>query len=200
MATSEQDRLMDHEYDGIREYDNPTPGWWHAIFAASVVFAVFYAAFWHTSPMAWSVQEAWEADQVAEYKRIFGQIGQLNPDEETIQRMRGDTRMMAIAKGTFESNCAACHARDGGGINGVNLTDNFYKNIKALPDLLTTITNGANAGAMPPWENRLSQNERIILAAYVANLRGTTPAAAKGPEGVEIPAWPAAPTPADGAK
>ncbi|MFN7337509.1 MAG: cbb3-type cytochrome c oxidase N-terminal domain-containing protein, partial [bacterium] len=30
-------RILDHEYDGIREFDNPTPGWWHAIFFASVI-------------------------------------------------------------------------------------------------------------------------------------------------------------------
>lgn len=198
MATSEQDRLMDHEYDGIREYDNPTPGWWHVIFISSVIFAIFYAAFWHASPMAWTVQEAWQSDQVAEYKRIFGKIGTLNPDMDTIQRMRSDSKMLAIARGMFEGNCAACHAKDGGGINGVNLTDNFYKNIKVLPDLFQTITNGANAGAMPPWGNRLGQNERVILAAYVANLRGTSPASPKAPEGVEIPPWPAAaPAPQD---
>jgi cytochrome c oxidase cbb3-type subunit III len=190
---ADTNRLMEHEYDGIREYDNPTPGWWHAIFIASVVFALFYAMFWHTSPMAWSVQEAWDADQVAEYKRIFGSIGTLKGDEESIQRMRADARMMAIARGTFLANCAACHAPDGGGINGVNLTDDSYKNVKALPDIFTTISKGANAGAMPAWENRLGINERVLMAAYVANLRGTTPGTARAPEGSPIPAFPAVP-------
>jgi cytochrome c oxidase cbb3-type subunit 3 len=190
--TTENERLMEHEYDGIREYDNPTPGWWHAIFLSTIVFAFFYATFWHGNE-GLTVQDAWQARQVAEYKRIFGSIGELKPDRETIQRMMADPQMLAVAKGTFQGNCAACHARDGGGINGVNLTDDFYKNIKVLPDLFNTITKGANAGAMPSWENKLGQNERIIVAAYVATLRGTHPAAPKAPEGVEIPPWPAPP-------
>ena len=37
-----RDQLSGHEYDGIQEYDNPTPGWWVAVFAATVVFSVFY--------------------------------------------------------------------------------------------------------------------------------------------------------------
>jgi cytochrome c oxidase cbb3-type subunit 3 len=187
---SEQDRLMEHEYDGIREYDNPTPGWWHAIFLASVVFAVFYAMFWHASPMAWSVQDTWRSAEVEDYQRVFGAMGDLKADQETIQTLMADTRMLAIAKGMFEGNCAACHARDGGGINGVNLTDQFYKNIKLLPDVYTVITRGANAGAMPAWENRMGQNERVLLAAYVAMLRGTSPGAPRAAEGVEIPPWP----------
>ena len=32
----EQDRLLDHDYDGIREYDNPMPRWWVAIFWATI--------------------------------------------------------------------------------------------------------------------------------------------------------------------
>ena len=28
----ETDRLFDHEYDGIREYDNPMPAWWVWLF------------------------------------------------------------------------------------------------------------------------------------------------------------------------
>ena len=29
--------LTDHEYDGIREYDNPCPTWWHMIFLGTAV-------------------------------------------------------------------------------------------------------------------------------------------------------------------
>ena len=34
---SDEERLMDHEYDGIQEYDNPTPGWWNLVFFLSII-------------------------------------------------------------------------------------------------------------------------------------------------------------------
>jgi cytochrome c oxidase cbb3-type subunit 3 len=181
--------LLDHEYDGIREFDNPTPGWWHAIFVATMLFALLYVLVWHVNPMAPTNEEAWQLRQVAEYKRVFGKVGDLAPDEPTIRKMMADPQMQAIAQGIFASNCAACHARDGGGINCVNLTDDAYKNVKVVTDIFNVITKGANNGAMPTWEQRLSKNERIILAAYVANLRGTKPTAGKPPEGDVIPPW-----------
>ena len=184
------DPLTDHEYDGIREYDNPTPGWWHAFFWATVIFSVLSLAQWHFSVASWTIEEGWEADQKAEFVRIFGAVGQLKADEQTILAQRDNPQFMAIAKGLFVGNCTACHARDGGGIVGVNLTDNHYKNVKKVEDLYTVISSGAAGGAMPAWSRSLSENERVILAAYVATLRGTTPASPKGPEGVEIPAWP----------
>jgi cytochrome c oxidase cbb3-type subunit III len=184
--------LLDHEYDGIREFDNPTPGWWHLIFLGSIVFSVFYFVWFEMSPLSTSVWKAWDRTQIAEYKKIFGTLGTLEGDEATIRKMRGDERLMAVALGIFQSNCAACHANDGGGITGLNLTDDNYKNIAALGDLYKIINVGANNGAMPAWQNRLTQNERVLLAAYAANLRGTTPAAPKAPDPAEkpIPPWP----------
>jgi len=185
------DQVLQHEYDGIREFDNPTPGWWNWLFALSVLFSLVYWAWYHVGTEASSVHDHWQAAQVAEFQKIFGRLGTLVPDEATVVRMMGDPEMMAVAKGIFVGNCAACHARDGGGINGPNLTDDVYKNVRAMDDFFSVITKGANNGAMPSWENRLSTNERIILAAYAATLRGTTPANAKPPEGEFKPApWP----------
>jgi cytochrome c oxidase cbb3-type subunit 3 len=191
VATGET-QVTGHEYDGIQEFDNPTPSWWHILFIGSCIFSVFYFFWYHMSPLSLSVEQSWQKQQVAEYKKLFGAIGELAGDESTIQRMRGDTKMMAIAKGLFESNCAACHARDGGGINGFNLTDDAYRNIKNLPDLFNVVTAGAANGAMPSWSTKLSQNERVLVASYVANLRGTNAAAPRGadPNEVVIAPWP----------
>ena len=48
MARIVEDKVFDHNYDGIQEYDNPTPGWWYAIFAGCVVFSVLYILVYHT--------------------------------------------------------------------------------------------------------------------------------------------------------
>ena len=182
--------VLAHEYDGICEYDNPTPGWWHLIFLGSVLFAGLYVVFWHFSPLAWSETDAWKQNQVREYKRIFGAVGDLKNDVPTLFAMKEKPDMMAVAEGMYLGNCAQCHAKDGGGINGVNLTDDNYKNVKSMTDIYEVITNGAANGAMPTWRGVFSENERVLLAAYVAKLRGTKPASGKPPEGDPIPPWP----------
>lgn len=187
------ERMMDHEYDGIREYDNPTPGWWHALFLSSVVFAAVYAVYWHGNPDAASIERTWERAQVADFKRIFGSVGELKPDLETVMRMRDDPKLMEVARSIFVGQCAACHGANGAGIGGSacpNLTDDHWKSVKRIDDLFTVISKGAGSGAMPAWENRLSQNERIILAAFVANLR-EKPVAGRAEEGEVIAPWPA---------
>lgn len=195
-STATVDSLTDHSYDGIQEYDNPTPRWWHAIFAGSVVFSVFYVLFWHVSTGGWTNEEGWSDAQKAEVARIFGSVGEMKPDRETILTQMSSPTFMPLAKAIFIGNCAACHRSDGGGDIGVNLCDDSYKNAANIEDLFRVITEGANAGAMPSWKNRLSDNERVILAAYVASLRGTTPASGKGPEGKVIDPWPKATSPA----
>lgn len=187
---SKKPELTSHDYDGIREYDNPTPGWWHFIFLGTVVFSWFYYMFAQFSPMVSSPEQAWADQQVAEYKKIFGAVGELKNDVPTLLLLQGKPDMMSVAQGMFQSNCAQCHAKDGGGINGVNLTDDHYKNVKTMTDFFEVITNGAANGAMPNWRAAFSENERILLASYAAGLRGTRPAAGKAAEGEPLPPWP----------
>lgn len=155
----------------------------------SVLFSCLYLFFFHVSPLSWSVHDQWEK-QVAEYKRIFGEIGDLEADVQTVLEMRQNEQMMAVAKGMFVGNCSSCHFNEGQGNNGANLTDDVYLNVKTLMDVYSVITNGAKFGAMPAWGERLNQNERVLLTAFVANLRGTHVPGGRAPEGDPIEPWP----------
>lgn len=198
MAQRYEDPLTDHEYDGIREFDNPTPGWWHALFLASVVFSVFYFVFWEFSPMAYSIQEAHATVQQRELRRQFAEIGDLAADEPTILRMTQEPKWMSVAAATFKANCVSCHGADGQGQVGPNLTDDAYKNVKQVTDLAKVIAEGANNGAMPAWRNRLHPNEVVLLAAYASSLRGKNlPGPGVAGEAV-IPPWPPAPAKVEG--
>jgi cytochrome c oxidase cbb3-type subunit 3 len=70
-AVSSEPELLDHEYDGIREYDNPMPGWWVTVFWLSVVFAVGYAFHYHVSGNGVSVSDAYASEMAA--ARVFTQ-------------------------------------------------------------------------------------------------------------------------------
>ncbi len=181
--------LTGHEYDGIVEYDNPTPGWWHVIFLGSVLFSAVYFFYYTFSPMATTPQSRLAAAQTAEFQALFADIGVLSRDEETVLSLMGDPQWMPVAEGLFATNCVSCHGAQGQGLVGPNLTDDHYKNVTDIAGVIDVIDAGAAGGAMPGWGNRLHPNEIVLLAAYVADMRGRNLPGPRGPEGEVIPPW-----------
>lgn len=186
--TSQHDQLLDHEYDGIREYDNPLPGWWVWLFILSFIFSIGY--FYWYSGLGDTVEEKHAQASLRHLEKQLVMLGEIRPDDETIVRLMQDTDMMSAVGGMFRDNCAQCHAADGGGNVGPNLTDENYKNIKRPVDIFNAIANGIPNTNMAGWSQRLREPQMILLASYVATLRGTTPAKPKDPEGMAIPPWP----------
>jgi cytochrome c oxidase cbb3-type subunit 3 len=190
MADSEYDKFFEHEHDGIREYDNPLPGWWSWLFAASIVFSIWYF-FYYQIGVGPSIYDRYDAAAVAQLERQLGSFGTLNPDDVTIMRLLEEKPdLIAALGGMFRGNCAQCHQPDGGGNIGPNLTDDSWKNVRRPADIFTVISEGVAGTSMPAWKNRFREPQMILLAAYVASLRGTTPAAPKAPEGTVIDPWP----------
>jgi cytochrome c oxidase cbb3-type subunit 3 len=194
MATEERDVVLDHEYDGIREYDNPTPGWWNFIFFASVVFSVWYFLYYHASTISTSVTAGYANDVTEDLKRRFSTIGDLKPDEPTLLKYMGNAEWSAVGASVFKANCISCHGPEAAGQIGPNLTDDYWKNVARLTDIPQVVTNGAAAGAMPAWKTRLHPNEIVLVSAYIASLRGKNLPGPRGPEGNTIAPWPSAAT------
>lgn len=39
--------LIEHDFDGIQEYDNDLPGWWKALFLITIIISIIYVPYYH---------------------------------------------------------------------------------------------------------------------------------------------------------
>jgi cytochrome c oxidase cbb3-type subunit 3 len=191
--SAQPDMLRDHEYDGIQEFDNPTPSWWTYIFVGSCAFSLVYFVFFHMGA-GWTVKESYQIAVVDDLRKQFAEIGQLKPDEPTLLKYMQDPKWLTVGQLVFKGNCINCHGAEANGSIGPNMTDDHYKNVKTLADIPMVVSAGAANGAMPAWKTRLHPNEIVLVSAYIATLRGKNLPGPRPAEGDLIPPWPVAPT------
>lgn len=186
---SDANLIQGHEYDGIQEYDNPTPAWWHIIWLATMVISVFYffTSLW--SPMFIHQTDRLAAAQEREIKVLFAELGELENTEETLLTLMDDEKWMTFGAAVYRGSCVSCHGPDAGGSVGPDMLDDYYKNVETITDIHDVIRDGAAGGAMPAWGKRLHPNEVVLLSAYMAKLRGTGDGP-RPPEGELIAPWP----------
>ncbi|MFG0263005.1 MAG: cbb3-type cytochrome c oxidase N-terminal domain-containing protein [Novipirellula sp. JB048] len=187
------DPLTDHSYDGIQEFDNPLPGWWKWMFIGTIFFAFPYTAFYHSGAEGRTVIERYDKALAANQRLQFAEIGELTLDRDSVIRFLYQPSWLRVGQSVYKTHCVSCHGADGGGLVGPNLTDDSYKNVNDIGDVLSVIENGAGGGAMPAWKTRLSANEMVLVASYVASLRGTEAPDGKTAEGRVIAPWPGPP-------
>ncbi len=181
----DRDRLIDHSYDGIQEYDNPMPQWWVTTFWLTIVFSIFYYLnFWNTGVGRGVVAE-YEADMAA--FRAAHPTGSGGGDTRLLMATAKDPSEVAEGKQVFSAKCAACHAADGGGSIGPNLTDDAWLHGGTIDSIYATVNTGVLAKGMPAWGKLLKADEMKEVVAYVWTLHGTSPARPKSPEGVVVP-------------
>lgn len=202
-APRDEDRLLDHQYDEIQEYDNPLPAWWTILLWATIVWAALYAL--NVIPGVGSGKGR-VANYESEVAAAAGQFG--TPEQQAtaaldvaaVETALADAGALARGKATFAASCAACHLADGGGSIGPNLTDDFWIHGNTHLAMLTVVTNGVLDKGMPQWSAALSPEQIAQVTAYVATLHGTKPATAKEPQGEKLGAPVAGePAPADSA-
>lgn len=182
MANQDEDRLLEHDYDGIREYDNPLPRWWLWIFYATILFVPFYylaPGFMGEGP---GMVAAYEADVAAHKAALPPQPAAM--DDATLLAVLSDADELKEGGEVFTKNCAACHRADGGGLIGPNLTDAAWIHGGSPSAIYQTISAGVLAKGMPAWDRILKPDELKEVTAYVLSLKGTNPPTPKAPEGV----------------
>ncbi|HJQ97727.1 MAG TPA: cbb3-type cytochrome c oxidase N-terminal domain-containing protein [Candidatus Polarisedimenticolaceae bacterium] len=179
--------VFDHEYDGIREYDNPLPGWWKAIFIASVVFSVWYAVEYHGGHGE-TVQAQYDREMLELYDLQAKEILKLGPiTDQTILEVGTKGDVLAGARGLFAQRCAVCHGAAGQGNIGPNLTDDYWLHGGKPTDIHRTIAEGVPAKGMVAWKAQLPAGQILALSSYVVSLHGTNPPNPKAPQGDKAP-------------
>jgi cytochrome c oxidase cbb3-type subunit 3 len=181
-----QDQLLDHDYDGIHEYDNPMPRWWLLIFYATILYAVLY--FLNVVPGLGSgkgrIADYEKAVAEADARRAATAPPAVTVTDSMLVAATHDPAQLAKGKEVFGTTCAPCHVADGGGLVGPNLTDRYWIHGGKPLQIYHTISTGVPDKGMPAWGLTLPQDQVVALAAYVITLRGTHPANPKEPQGV----------------
>lgn len=179
----EHEILLEHDYDGIRELDNKVPPWFNFLFYGTIFFSIVYLIQFHVIGSGNVQEEEYQAEMraAALQQEILVRSGALL-DENSV-KFADDAATLSSGKEIFMKNCASCHANDGGGLVGPNLTDKYWIHGGGIVNVFKTIKYGVPQKGMISWQTQLSPTEMQEVASYILTMEGTTPAAPKQPEG-----------------
>lgn len=173
-----------HEWDGIRELDNPLPRWWLYIFYTTIVWSIGY----------WVVMPAWPL--IDDYTRGFLGHSQRRDVAADVQALKDSRKELgerlattspkdieadaalheaatAWGRSAFGDNCATCHGSGGQGAKGYpNLNDDIWLWGGSIDDIRHTITVGVRSTSE---DTRMSQmpafgTDGILERAQIADL------------------------------
>ena len=182
-----------HEWDGIKELNNPLPRWWLWTFYACIVFAVGYTVVFPAWPLLSSAtpgllgysSRADHAAEVAAAKaaqgdtlaRIAGTPVAEILDDESLARFAA-----AGGRSLFKVYCSQCHGTGATGAVGYpNLNDYEWIWGGTIDEIYATISHGARSASdsdthynlMPSFGDGILERAQIdTVASYVASLAG----------------------------
>jgi len=181
----EQDIMIDHAYDGITELDNPIPIWFNALFYSTVTFGIGYLLIYHV--FGWGLNQdqeyQYEIQRAEMAKQAYlAQAANLVDENSVVY----NADQIPAGNILFQANCAACHGAVGEGGIGPNLSDMYWLHGGEMKDVFKTVKYGVPDKGMVPWEQTLTPAQIAEVSSYILSLRGTQPANAKAPQGVEV--------------
>jgi cytochrome c oxidase cbb3-type subunit 3 len=180
-----EDKVL-HELDGIKEYDNPMPGWLMAIWWGSLVFSgaylIFYALSFGEGTMEAEYRQQRE-QTVTAVQAHFDANPIVPPAPADLLAGAGDQAVVEAGAARFTRSCAACHGERAQGLIGPNLTDEHWLHGGSVEQIFQTVAKGWPSKGMPPWGRALSRDELAAVVSYVRSVQGSNPPSARPPEG-----------------
>lgn len=195
-----------HEWDGIRELDNPMPRWWVWTFYATIVWSIGYTIAYPAWPLISdatrgvlgysSRQELTTTMEAvsAEQADLRAAIAEKPLDEiladETLRRFA-----TAAGDAAFKVNCSQCHGSGAQGSAGYpNLNDDDWLWGGDIEAIHQTIAHGVRFdgdddtrfGEMPAFGDILSGEEIRQVAAHVVSFTGTPSDPALAEAGAQV--------------
>jgi cytochrome c oxidase cbb3-type subunit 3 len=179
----EADIMLDHDYDGIKELDNALPPWWKYGFYITIFVAIFYILkfeVWHTGMNPTEEYNTEMVEAKIETEAYLASMKE-NVDENSVVML--DAAGIQTGKTLFTKTCVACHAQNGGGGVGPNLTDNYTIHGAKIQDIFKTIKYGYPDKGMQSWQSNFSPVEMQQLSSYIKSLSNTNVPNGKAPQG-----------------
>lgn len=182
-----------HEWDGLKELNNPLPRWWLYLFYVTIAWAVVYWILYPAWPLVSSYTKGvlganQRMEAIAAYDQGIADRSEFADKIVTtsLQDISADQEMLqfALANGqaAFGDNCAPCHGSGGTGAEGYpNLQDDTWLWGGTLDDIHTTLLHGIRTtnedtrfGDMPAYgrDELLSKDEINQVSNFVASKAG----------------------------
>ena len=179
----EADVLLDHDYDGIRELDNALPPWWKYGFYITIFIGLIYLYRFHVSETGKNPEQEYAVEMLEGVRQEEAYKAKTKDLVDENNVVVSDAFGIAAGKDLFIQSCVACHANDGGGGIGPNLTDNYWIHGGSMNAIYKTIKIGYPEKGMQSWQSMFSPVQIKNIASYVHSLKGTKPANPKDPQG-----------------
>ena len=175
----------DHEYDGIKELDNPLPPWLKYLFYVTIIISFSYLILLFVFKDD-SIIQAKEYRKAVMAARAKTEVAVKEEAVKAAAAPMTQEQILAAGKITFDKICVVCHGKFGEGLVGPNFTDEYWIHGGKPEDLLKIINEGVLEKGMISYKSQLNKTQINNVIAYILSLKGTNPPNQKAPQGVKM--------------